>query len=108
MSEIDVKEIYKKHAPSNSKLFFRVGVILLVFWVGGIIYGQFFMDIPDEMNPEQTNDFRLGIGFGIGLYLSAVPTLLLCIHHVFKIFEAKKLTEEELLKLSLNKIKNKT
>jgi len=106
MSELDTKAIFKKHAPSTPKFFFRGGLILLVFWLGGILYGQFLMDVPSGLTADEENQFRLGLGFGIGLYFAIVPIILLCLHYVYGLFRAKKRAEREVSSFYLNKVKD--
>ncbi|MCM0611357.1 hypothetical protein KFJ24_02565 [Marinobacter sediminum] len=105
MSEIDLKAIYKKHAPSASQFFFRGGLILLVFWLAGLAYGQFFMEVPPGLTSEEESQFRLGIGFGIGLQYALIPILLLCLHFGFRLFQANKSAKKEISDFYLNKVR---
>lgn len=107
MSELDKKTIFKKHAPSTFQFFFRGGLILLTFWVGGILYGQFLMDVPSGLTAEEENQFRLGVGFGLGLYLAIIPIVLLCLHYVYELFRAKKRAERDVSSFNQNKVKGR-
>ncbi len=107
MSEIDSKAIFKKHAPSTSRFFFRGGLILLVFWLGGIAYGQFLMEVPAGLTGEEESRFRLGVGFGIGLYGAFIPVIALCLHYIYGLFRAKKRAEKEISDFYLNKVKGR-
>lgn len=105
MSDIDAKATFKKYAPSTSQFFFRGGLILLVFGLGGIVYGQFLMEVPAGLTSQEENQFRLVLGFGIGLQFAVIPIILLCLHYAFRLLQAKKRAEKEVSDFDLDKVK---
>lgn len=97
-------QLYKKYAPSPSKLLFRAGLVLLICLVGGIGYGLYFMDVSGSLDAEDEFKFRLGIGTMNGLYLCIVPWLILMGTYCINILKAKKKAERELFRIHQNKL----
>lgn len=95
MSDIAEKEICRKHAPSTRRFLFRGGLILLAFGLAGIVYGQMMLDAPAGLTAGAQNQFKIGMGFFLGLQFSLVPVFALCLHYIFTLFQAERLAEGE-------------